>query len=132
MLFCRNGVITRNDVADALQSDPVVTVDPSVSQTEEESILDRLESGQGDFWSEVHLPFKRNQLTREAVLSLYENAKDRYHANLPGLAVKLRAVRSDFENDPQEKRRFLSFKNFLYKTIKSPRRHRVAEPSPRQ
>ncbi|QPJ66098.1 MAG: GAF domain-containing protein [Candidatus Nitrohelix vancouverensis] len=118
MLFCRNGVITRNDVADALQSDPVVTVDPSVSQTEEESILDRLESGQGDFWSEVHLPFKRNQLTREAVLSLYENAKDRYHANLPGLAVKLRAVRSDFENDPQEKRRFLSFKNFLYKTIK--------------
>ena len=57
-------------------------------------------------------------MTRDTAKSLILAAKERYQTNLPGLAVKLRACkdRSNIESD--ERKKFLSFKNFLYKTVK--------------
>lgn len=81
-----------------------------------EKILDKLETGESNFWTEVHRPFKNNDLTRDTVKTIIHAAKSRYRTNLPGLAVKLRAC--DNHTDPPEKQKFISFKNFLYKTVK--------------
>ena len=55
------------------------------------SILNQLEMSEGNFWSLVHQPFKKNQLTRGLVQELIQTARKRYQANLPGLAIKLSA-----------------------------------------
>jgi hypothetical protein len=38
--------------------------------------------------------------------------------SLPKMAVSLKACLPDFNNLPEEKKKFTSFKNFLYKTIR--------------
>lgn len=119
MLFCQSGIITRDDIIASCQVDPEPQNNIEHSSiTQEAAILDRLETGTGDFWSEIHQPFKQNKITRETVLSIYNTAKSRYRANLPGLALKLRAVSNEINSSPNEQRKFLSFKNFLYKTIR--------------
>jgi hypothetical protein len=57
-------------------------------------------------------------MTRDTVKKIIGAAKSRYHTNLPGLAVKLRACAPQFHDDAGEWKKFLSFKNFLYKTAK--------------
>jgi len=52
------------------------------------------------------------------VRNLIDAARFRYQANLPGLAIKLRAVSGEYPERPEERRKFISFKNFLYKTVK--------------
>ena len=81
-------------------------------------LLDQFDSGEANFWSDIHQPFKNSLMTRDTAKSLILAAKERYQTNLPGLAVKLRACkdRSNIETDKRKK--FLSFKNFLYKTVK--------------
>ncbi|MEE9258731.1 MAG: sigma 54-interacting transcriptional regulator [Nitrospinaceae bacterium] len=120
MLFRKGPVITAQDIIASCQDQPSHSL-----ETEDvphklfvDELLDRLESGEGDFWSEIHQPFKKNELTREAVLAILESAKDRYRANLPGLAVKLRACNGGFPADATDNKKFISFKNFLYKTVK--------------
>ena len=81
-------------------------------------IIDKLESGEGNFWSLVHQPFKKNQLTRDLVQELIQTARKRYQANLPGLAIKLSACSEDYQSNPEGIKKFTSFKNFLYKTVK--------------
>ena len=74
--------------------------------------------GKGDFWTSIYHPFKGKRMTRDAVSSLIETAKTRYQTNLPGLAVKLGVCSDQFRTDAEENKKFLSFKNFLYKTVK--------------
>ena len=83
-----------------------------------DTLLGQFESGEADFWTDIHQPFKANHLTQKTVRTIIMAAKRRYQTNLPGLAIKLRACqdRSNLETD--ERKKFLSFKNFLYKTIK--------------
>ena len=57
-------------------------------------------------------------MTRDTAKSLILAAKERYQTNLPGLAVKLRACKDRSHIESDERKKFLSFKNFLYKTIK--------------
>jgi hypothetical protein len=52
------------------------------------------------------------------VRKLIQTARNRYQANLPGLAIKLGACGGHYQNDPEELKKFTSFKNFLYKTVK--------------
>jgi transcriptional regulator with GAF, ATPase, and Fis domain len=119
MLFRKGFLISKNEIMSACR--------PSFSETSSEStpersfidnMLNRFESGEADFWTDIHQPFKANHLTRETIRALIMRAKNRYQTNLPGLAVKLRAceTRSHLESD--ERKKFLSFKNFLYKTVK--------------
>jgi DNA-binding NtrC family response regulator len=119
MLFRKGVLISKNEIMSACR--------PSFSEISSESTPDRsfidtmlsqFEAGEANFWTDIHQPFKANHLTRETVRALIMAAKSRYQTNLPGLAVKLRAceTRSHLESD--ERKKFLSFKNFLYKTVK--------------
>ncbi|MBT5986217.1 MAG: GAF sensor protein, partial [Nitrospina sp.] len=83
-----------------------------------DSILKILEAGEGDFWSQVHKPFKENIITKGTVKNLIQTARNRYQANLPGLAIKLGVCTRDYQSNSEELKKFTSFKNFLYKTIK--------------
>lgn len=120
MMFRKGSIISLGDVMEACQSEnpfPAVTLEQPESNYID-TILDQLETGDGDFWSQVHQPFKRNRLTRDAVRKLIQTARNRYQANLPGLAIKLGACGGHYQNDPEELKKFTSFKNFLYKTVK--------------
>ncbi|KMP12584.1 GAF sensor protein [Candidatus Nitromaritima sp. SCGC AAA799-C22] len=120
MMFRKGAVITASDVIAACESEPA---DAPIAVTSPEpdfvdTLLRQLETGERDFWSDVHQPFKKNRLTRDTVREVIQKARMRYHANLPGLAVKLGACSGQFQNDPAEMKKFTSFKNFLYKTVK--------------
>ncbi len=118
LLFCKNSLITHEDLINASGGEWKVP-DATVSNTDwVEDLLETIEKGQGDFWTSVYHPFRGNHLTRDAVSSLIDTAKRRYQTNLPGLAVKLGVCNDQFRKDSEENKKFLSFKNFLYKTVK--------------
>ena len=118
MLFCKNSLITRKDLIGASGEEWKEL--PTATQNTDwvDNLLENIERGQGDFWTSVYHPFRGKHLTRDAVSSLIDTAKRRYQTNLPGLAVKLGVCGEQFRNNPDENKKFLSFKNFLYKTIK--------------
>ncbi|MEC7640947.1 MAG: sigma 54-interacting transcriptional regulator, partial [Nitrospinota bacterium] len=118
LLFCKGSTLTKADIIEACR----VKERPSASEHDfsnnglTEKILSKLETGESNFWLEVHRPFKNKDMTRDTVITLIHTAKSRYRTNLPGLALKLRACEN--HSNPEEKQKFISFKNFLYKTIK--------------
>ena len=119
MIFRKTSVIRLNDIIEACQiENPSLTPTLKKPQNEYNLILDQLESGEGDFWSKVHQPFKKNKITKDTVKNLMQTAKNRYQSNLPGLAIKLGACSISYQRKPDELKKFISFKNFLYKTIK--------------
>ena len=120
MLFRNNAAILRDNLIAAANSVP--ESHPKLPETAEENtverVLEKLESGKSNFWVEVHRPFKNKEMTRDTVKTIISVAKTRYHANLPGLAVKLKVCGKEFDSIPEEKQKFISFKNFLYKTVR--------------
>jgi len=66
---------------------------------------------------------KKNIITKGTVKDLIQTARNRYQANLPGLAVKLGACTRHYQSNSEELKKFTSFKNFLYKTVK------ISEPN---
>ena len=83
-----------------------------------ETLLDQFDRGEANFWSDIHRPFKNNLMTRDTAKLLILAAKERYQTNLPGLAIKLGACTDRSQIEFEERKKFLSFKNFLYKTVK--------------
>ena len=124
MMFRQGSLISLKDVVEACQSESPNDSD-SLKQTVDhiDSILKQLEVGEGDFWSQVHKPFKENIITKGTVKDLIQTARNRYQANLPGLAVKLGACNRHYQSNSEELKKFTSFKNFLYKTVK------ISEPN---
>ena len=124
MMFRQGSLIRLKDVVEACQSESPNGSD-ALKQTVDhiDSILKRLEVGDGDFWSQVHKPFKENIITKGTVKDLIQTARNRYQANLPGLAVKLGACSRHYQSNSEELKKFTSFKNFLYKTVK------ISEPN---
>ena len=124
MMFRQGSLIRLKDVVEACQSESPNGSD-ALKQTVDhiDSILKRLEVGEGDFWSQVHKPFKENIITKGTVKNLIQTARNRYQANLPGLAVKLGACTRHYQSNSEELKKFTSFKNFLYKTVK------ISEPN---
>ncbi len=118
MLFRKGNRILKEDIIAACEAPPAAALPPRDSGQSIDTLLTQLESGEADFWSLIHQPFRQNHLTRETVKSVIETAKSRYRANLPGLAVKLKACSEHMHSDPLEKKKFISFKNFLYKTVR--------------
>jgi transcriptional regulator with GAF, ATPase, and Fis domain len=119
MLFHKGPVISKSDIMSACQPSfsDVLSQDKS-DKNFIDTLLSQFESGKADFWTDIHRPFKANRLTRDTVRSLIITAKNRYQTNLPGLAVKLRACKTRSLLESHERKRFISFKNFLYKTVK--------------
>ena len=118
MLFCKNSLITREDLISASGEEWKEPTPATESSDWADDLLETMEQGQGDFWTSVYHPFRGKHLTRDAVSSLIETAKRRYQTNLPGLAVKLGVCSDQFRTNSGENKKFLSFKNFLYKTVK--------------
>lgn len=121
LLFRKGAAITRRDIENVYQSQNIdnpsgngsTTLTPSTDR-----VLQQLEEGNGNFWSEIHRPFKNKEMTRDMIKHIIQTARSRYHTNFPGLAVKLRACDHQFRGNPEETKKFVSFKNFLYKTVK--------------
>jgi len=124
MMFRQGSLIRLKDVVEACQSESPNGSD-ALKKTDDhiDSILKQLEVGEGDFWSQVHKPFKENIITKGTVKNLIQAARNRYQANLPGLAVKLGACTRHYQSNSEELKKFTSFKNFLYKTVK------ISEPN---
>jgi transcriptional regulator with GAF, ATPase, and Fis domain len=119
MMFRQGSLISFEDIIEACQSEHPENTDHSKKIVNHvDLILKQLEVGEGDFWSQVHKPFKKNIITRGTVVDLIQIARNRYQANLPGLAVKLRACNLNYQTNSEELKKFTSFKNFLYKTVK--------------
>jgi transcriptional regulator with GAF, ATPase, and Fis domain len=123
-LFSKEPTITLNDLATSTETlggigQAIHTTPAPDANGGMENLLARLESGDGDFWSAIHRPFKDKHMTRDSLKQVFDLAQSRYQTNLPGLAVRLRACQADFRNDPQEWRKFISFRNFVYKTVRT-------------
>lgn len=118
-LYSQGPVITLKNIITAGQVDPLPQPAKVSSQDNTvANILSALETGEGTFWSEIHQPFKNKEITRDTLKTIIRTAKNRYHTNLPGLAIKLRACAPQFQADALEWKKFQSFKNFLYKTAR--------------
>ena len=116
MLFRKTQSITKQEIIFACNQEPAIKA-PNPHQFIE-TMLDQFDSGEANFWSDIHQPFKNSLMTRDTAKSLILAAKERYQTNLPGLAVKLRACKDRSHIQSDERKKFLSFKNFLYKTVK--------------
>ncbi len=117
MLFRKGATITKDEIMSACRLPSSET--PSEGTPDFiDTLLNQFEVGEADFWTDIHQPFKANHLTRDTVRSLILAAKNRYQTNLPGLAVKLRACKTRSHLESDERKKFISFKNFLYKTVK--------------
>jgi transcriptional regulator with GAF, ATPase, and Fis domain len=118
LLFRKGPVIHRTDIIDACQAEGEPQLADQNPELKIQILLDRMEKGDIDFWAAVHQPFKAKQMTRDTVLALIRAAQARYKAPLPGLAVKLGVCAEGFHQHPEEMKKFVSFKNFLYKTVR--------------
>ncbi len=116
ILFRKSSTITKQEIIFACNQEPSIR-EPN-PHTFIETLLDQFDSGEANFWSDIHQPFKNSLMTRDTAKSLILAAKERYQTNLPGLAVKLRACKDRSHIESDERKKFLSFKNFLYKTVK--------------
>jgi transcriptional regulator with GAF, ATPase, and Fis domain len=118
MLFRKSLTISKEEVAAAAGLHAISPFPKKEASNDLviDQILGKMESGESDFWEEIHKPFKNNQMTRDMVKAIIEKAKLRFSASLPGLAVKMKVCQDP--GIPSERPKFVSFKNFLYKTVK--------------
>ncbi|MDH3998845.1 MAG: GPMC system transcriptional regulator [Desulfuromonadales bacterium] len=114
LLFRSGPIISEQNLARALGDTPQITPEKPKPQ---QSLLEQLRSGEGDFWGLVHQPFSDNQLTRDSVRQLIEQTRRNGARSMPEIAIALNACDPHSE-DNDEQRRFYKFKNFLYKTVK--------------
>ncbi|MDD5287387.1 MAG: GPMC system transcriptional regulator [Desulfuromonadaceae bacterium] len=122
-LFFRNkSVITGEAISMAIAGTACLEARPSLPQARDlderlaGEILEKIALG-GDFWADVYEPFSRNDISRETVRTVIENARARAGKTMPAVARYLKAL--DAGQTPEdEQRQLFRFKNFLYKTVK--------------
>ena len=76
-------------------------------------IYGRICQGEGDFWDLVHGPFMDRDLTRQAVLEIYQIA----HGQGGGVRGAARLLRALPEDGVGEEASLTRFRNFMYKTV---------------
>lgn len=81
-------------------------------------IYESIVSDDKDFWSAIYEPFIKREINRETVKLVLNKARLNGDDSLPKLAVRLKACKEGFSKLPAEKKKFISFRNFLYKTVK--------------
>jgi DNA-binding NtrC family response regulator len=121
VLFFRNGrVITEQDmqrVLGPLGRRGEEAVSEKLTGQVARELFEAIAREETDFWEGVHAPFSDKRISRDVVAAVIEQARTRGAANLPQVAELLRACRQP-NGDPEQRRKFYKFKNFLYKTIK--------------
>ncbi len=120
-LFFRNGrVIGEQDIERILQAQaPQVPVASSEQLTDRvaRELFESIVRGEGDFWSQVHQPFSEKRISRDVVAAVIELARAQGATSMPKAAALLK-VCTNPDGNPEQRRSFYKFKNFLYKTIK--------------
>lgn len=122
MLFRRGQIIRGDEISKAMQPQTRATHgrQPGPSREGEDqarALLDQLIEGGEDFWSLIYRPYSRQEMTRDQVLKLIDNARAKGATNMPKLARLLKACDPDDTSD-EGKKTFFRFKNFLYKTVR--------------
>jgi transcriptional regulator with GAF, ATPase, and Fis domain len=121
VLFFRNGrVITEQDmqrVLGPLGRRGEEAVSEKLTGQVARELFEAIAREETDFWEGVHAPFSDKRISRDVVAAVIEQARTRGAANLPQVAELLRAC-SQPNGNPEQRRKFFKFKNFLYKTIK--------------
>ncbi|MEZ4600766.1 MAG: GPMC system transcriptional regulator [Syntrophotaleaceae bacterium] len=120
-LFFRNGrVISEQDMKRVLGSFGRNGDEPASEKLTGQvarEMLDSILGGETDFWDGVHAPFTEKRISRDVVAAVIDLARARGASTMPQAAEMLRAC-SDPNGDPDQRRQFYKFKNFLYKTIR--------------
>jgi DNA-binding NtrC family response regulator len=128
LLFLKGPVIRKNDLVKAIKKAG------SLSEMEKTSnrfsgekdfvdstareILCQITEEEFDFWDAVYKPYSDNMITRPMVKRVVALAREKFGGALPNLAVKLKVCNENYKKDMEEKKKYTSFKNFLYKTVK--------------
>ena len=119
LFFRKKPAISRADIeAACAEESPAPSFRASNGQEMVELLLDQLERSDESFWTVLYHPFRAKEITRDTVKQVIETVREKHRTNLPGLAVKLNVCGKDFRTNGEENRKFISFKNFLYKTIR--------------
>ncbi|PLX98216.1 MAG: Fis family transcriptional regulator [Desulfuromonas sp.] len=121
-LFSRSGsVIRENDIREAIGTEATTNAadpDPVQELTEEaarELYASIINDGR-DFWSAIYKPYTENRISREMVKKVVGMARSEGAGSMPKIAAMLKAC-DPKSSDPEQKKLFYKFKNFLYKTI---------------
>jgi len=120
-LFFRKGrVISEEDIRKVLgaspEGEPEGAVEKLTGQLARE-IFDALLRKETDFWEGVYAPYSENRISRDIVAAVVELARREGATTMPKVADLLRAC-DPKSDDPEERKTFYRFKNFLYKTIR--------------
>ena len=112
--------INRDDLITAIGIESTQLTGGKVFSSEDtvSGIYESIVSDVQDFWSAIYEPFINREISRETVKLVLNKARLNGDDSLPKLAVRLKACKKDFNKLPAEKKKFISFRNFLYKTVK--------------
>lgn len=120
LIFRRAATITAEDIRAVLPG----PTQPSAGHRAQklagalaDEVFGDIRAGRKDFWQAVYEPYSRSRLTREMVVAVIERARAEGAGTMPKLALALHAC-DPKSSDPEEKKTFFRFKNFLYKTIR--------------
>jgi len=119
MLF-RSKIIQRQEIAKALTPHSGEIGNDNISKLKKqlaEEILQKINSGDSDFWQAIYQLYSQKTITREAVLQVIEETRRQGAASMPKLARALKAC-DPADSSAEGRKEFYRFKNFLYKTIR--------------
>lgn len=121
-LFSRSGRrLGKGDIERAIAAKGYGQVSKTSLQLNEQlssEIYENLIRGEKDFWELVYKPFSENLISREVVKLIVSLARQNNGDSLSTVAQKLKVYQGDLGASPEEEKKFVRFKNFLYKTIR--------------
>ncbi|WP_432821149.1 GPMC system transcriptional regulator [Trichloromonas sp.] len=120
LFFRKKRVITEEDIRKVLGAmDRPVPEDVAEKLTEQvaQEIFDAIRRGDSDFWSGAYLPYSESRISRDVVAAVVDLARREGAATMPKIAAMLQAC-DPRNDDPETRKIFYKFKNFLYKTIR--------------
>ncbi|WP_305045260.1 GPMC system transcriptional regulator [Geoalkalibacter sp.] len=120
LIFRRGATISAEDIRAVLPGAPPSSAGERAQKLSDalaDEIYEELRGGAANFWDALYQPFSSSRLTRETVVAVIERARGEGAGSMPKLALALRAC-DPKSTDPEEKKTFFRFKNFLYKTIR--------------
>ena len=120
-LFFRKGkVVTEDDIRCAILDGGPEKEENTQSQLQDrlaDEILAEIQGGK-DFWEAIYMPYSKNRISRDTVILVIQRARQNAGRTMPQIASYLKAASGDTQNDPEERKKFFKFKNFLYKTVR--------------
>ena len=120
LFFRRRRAIGEEDLRQILGSlEPQGTENTAAKLTEQtaKEIFAAIGRGEDDFWTGVYIPFSENRISRDVVAAVVNMARREGATSMPAIAERLVAGNGRGD-DPQERKIYFKFKNFLYKTIR--------------